>query len=162
MVKRLSASQNLDLLRSAFVEFRRRLADLCDAQNRPSPWEKPFWNDSFKDETSLQAVRLLRSIEVAANDALTLSDNTTKLFATRLVSEVDAFRVAMEGLILVRRQSTDQVGKAVGDMLGLNAKGTGNSIVKLLDSGNYCGASTMLTGVRAIFYGAIEDIKMIY
>jgi hypothetical protein len=161
----LSFNRSLDELRKGFEDLRRRLYRLCDAstQSYPDRTDKEAWSQGFKDETSLAAVRLLRSLESAASDAEVMSDASTKLYATRLGLEVDSFRVVIEGQVLMRMPSTDRVGQTVSRTLGLPTGGSvTNYILKTLDAENFCSAFDMLNKTRGVFFSALEDIRMLY
>ena len=161
----MSFNQSLLDLRKAYSDLRTRLGRLCDVSEN-NVEDKKAWSPAFKDETSLAAVRLLRSLESAAGEALKLTDPVTQLYATRLVLEVDAFRVALEGDMLSRIPSTDRVGRTVSELhpaLGLPKSGHAtNFILVNLDKEQYCNAVTLLNNARGTFLGAVEDIQMLY
>jgi len=153
---RLSVNRNLDELRNGFEELRERLTRLCKV-------DTGAWNQSFKDESSLATVKLLRALESAASEAEVLSDAGTKLFATRLGQEVDTFRVAIEGQVLMRTPSTDRVGQTVSKAFGLPTGGwVTNYILKAVDEERFCDALGMLNRTRGTFLSALEDIRMLY
>jgi len=160
----LSVNRSLDDLRRGFEALRERLDKLCDASSL-YPSERPgsVWNQRFMDKTSMAAIKLLRSLESAASEAGTLADPSTKLYAERLNLEVDAFRVAVEGAVMMRVPSTDRVGQTVRRTLNLPTRGSVASyVLKFVDAEKFCDALRVLNTNRGVFFGAIEDIRMLY
>lgn len=152
----MSVNRNLDELRKGFEVLRERLNKLCNSNTDAI-------SQGFRDESSLAAVRLLRALESAASDAEVLSDPSTQLFATRLGLEVDTFRVAIEGQVLMRVPSTDRVGQTVSKTFGLPTGGSvTNYVLKALDIEDFCGAYELLRRTRGVLFSALEDIRMLY
>ena len=161
----MSFGRDVDELRGSFDDLRKRLDRLCktSASTRPTSHDGAAWSQAFKDETSLRAAKLLRSLESATTDAELMADAATRLNAARLVQEVDAFRVAVEGQVLMRVPSTDRVAQTVTRAFGLPTGGhITNYVLKALDAEDYCRALRLLNGARGMFLSALEDIRMLY
>lgn len=161
----MSINQDLGELRKDFNGLRRRLSRLCDVSwdGDPKQKDKAAWNTRFKDETSLAAIRLLRGLEAAAQEATTLVDQSTMLYAARLGQEVDSFRVAVEGQVFMWVPSTDKVQQVVSNVFGVPKKGfVTNYLLKNVDAEKYCQALGQLNEARGIFFSALEDIRMLY
>lgn len=115
------------------------------------------WNDKFKDETSTQALKFLRALEIAAHDALSLTDDTTKPYAERLEASLNTLRLAFEGgLIDLNRKSN-----AILTLARINGN-EGLCIVRLIDTELYKDALSKLRSMRSVVFGALEDMSLLY
>ena len=167
----MSYKTDIVSLASDFEKLKTRLNKLCVVSSSPNPGRyRITWSRKYKSDTVSLAVRIIRSLELTASDAVKRADIILARHRARLEAEVDLFKLSMEGpLSQAGRQSSD-MKEQVSGFLGVLVPGYNDLLPKkrptfvlgLLDRERYCDARDLFSRQVSTFYGAMEDIKLIY
>ncbi len=95
----MSHKTDIVSLESNFAKLKNRLNKLCVASNStiPGRTHRRTWSTKYKNVTVVLAVKIVRSLELAANDAVRQADVLLAKHRARLEAEVELFKLSMEG-----------------------------------------------------------------